>query len=113
MATMLGLNKILAIYVGPAGYAAIGNFQNAIQMITTFGSGAINTGVVKYTAEYHDNEEKQRQVWRTAGTISVLGSVITGIGVAIFSKQIAHWFLQDESYSSVFVWFSVTLIFYY
>ncbi|HZK24233.1 MAG TPA: O-antigen flippase, partial [Oscillospiraceae bacterium] len=82
MLTMLGLNKILAIYVGPAGYAAIGNFQNAAQMITTFASGAINTGVVKYTAEYHDDEEKQRQVWRTAGTIAVLGSVFTGIGVA-------------------------------
>ncbi|AKX50704.1 O-antigen translocase [Thiopseudomonas alkaliphila] len=112
MATMLGLNKILAIYVGPAGYAAIGNFQNAVQMITTFGSGAINTGVVKYTAEYYDDEKKQRQVWRTAGTIAVLGSVITGIGVAVFSKQIAHWFLQDESYHTVFIWFSVTLIFF-
>lgn len=112
MVTMLGLNKILAIYVGPAGYAAIGNFQNAVQMISTFASGAINTGVVKYTAEYHDDEEKQRQVWRTAGTIAVLGSVITGIGVAIFSKQIAQWFLQDESYNTVFIWFSVTLVFY-
>ncbi|MEG1345923.1 MAG: hypothetical protein RSC78_04255 [Acidaminococcaceae bacterium] len=71
MLTMLGLNKILAIYVGPAGYAAIGNFQNAVQMISTFANGAINTGVVKYTAEYHDAEEKQRQVWRTAGTIAV------------------------------------------
>lgn len=112
MLTMLGLNKILAIYVGPAGYAAIGNFQNAAQMITTFASGAINTGVVKYTAEYHDDEEKQRQVWRTAGTIAVLGSVITGIGVAVFSKQIAQWFLQDESYTTVFIWFSVTLVFF-
>lgn len=112
MLTMLGLNKILAIYVGPAGYAAIGNFQNAVQMISTFASGAINTGVVKYTAEYHDDEEKQRQVWRTAGTIAVLGSVITGIGVAVFSKQIAQWFLQDESYNTVFIWFSVTLIFF-
>ena len=112
MLTMLGLNKILAIYVGPAGYAAIGNFQNAAQMITTFASGAINTGVVKYTAEYYDDEEKQRQVWRTAGTIAVLGSVITGIGVAVFSKQIAQWFLQDESYNTVFVWFSVTLVFF-
>lgn len=112
MLTMLGLNKILAIYVGPAGYAAIGNFQNAAQMITTFASGAINTGVVKYTAEYHDDEEKQRQVWRTAGTIAVLGSVLTGVGVAVFSKQIAHWFLQDESYNTVFIWFSVTLIFF-
>lgn len=112
MLTMLGLNKILAIYVGPVGYAAIGNFQNAAQMITTFASGAINTGVVKYTAEYHDDEEKQRQVWRTAGTIAVLGSVITGIGVAVFSKQIAQWFLQDESYNTVFIWFSVTLVFF-
>lgn len=112
MATMLGLNKILAIYVGPAGYAAIGNFQNAVQMITTFASGAINTGVVKYTAEYYDEEEKQRQVWRTAGTIAVLGSICTGIIVSVFSKQIALWFLDDESYSIVFIWFSVSLVFF-
>lgn len=112
MLTMLGLNKILAIYVGPAGYAAIGNFQNAVQMITTLASGAINTGVVKYTAEYFDDEEKQRQVWRTAGTIAIFGSIITGIAVSVFSKNIAHFFLNDESYYTVFIWFSITLIFF-
>lgn len=112
MLTMLGLNKILAIYVGPVGYVAIGNFQNAVQMMSTFASGAINTGVVKYTAEYHDAEKKQRQVWRTAGTIAVLGSVVAGMGVSLFSKQMALWFLQDENYSTVFVWFSITLVFY-
>lgn len=112
MLTMLGLNKILAIYVGPTGYAAIGNFQNAAQMITTFASGALNTGVVKYTAEYYQNEEKQRQVWRTAGTVAVLGSVITGIAVSTYSKPLAEWFLKDKSYNTVFIWFSVTLIFF-
>lgn len=110
MLTMLGLNKILAVYVGPAGYAAIGNFQNAVQMITTFASGAIRTGVIKYTAEYYDEEEKQRQVWRTAGTISVLGSIVTGITLTVFSEQVAEFFLNDKKYSSVFVWFSVTLV---
>ncbi|MGE4416327.1 MAG: O-antigen translocase, partial [Marinobacterium sp.] len=64
MLTLLGLNKILAIYVGPAGYAALGQFQNAVQMITTLASGAINTGVTKYTAEYHEDEAKQHAVWR-------------------------------------------------
>ncbi|WP_445427654.1 O-antigen translocase [Alishewanella sp. HL-SH05] len=112
MLTLLGINKVLAIYVGPAGYAAIGQFQNAVQMITTFASGAINTGVVKYTAEFHDNEEKQHTVWRTAGTIAVTGAVFTGIIVAIFSKSLAALFLKDESYSGVFVWFAVTLIFF-
>lgn len=112
MLTMLGLNKILAIYVGPAGYAAIGNFQSAVQMITTYGSGAINTGVVKFTAEYGGDEEAQRQVWRTAGSVAIIGSIVTGVLVSIFSKPIAHLFLQDEAYSPVFIWFSVTLLFF-
>ncbi len=41
-ATMFLLNKMLAVYVGPAGYAAIGQFQNFIQMITTFAGSAVN-----------------------------------------------------------------------
>lgn len=112
MITMLGLNKVLAVYVGPSGYAAIGNFQNAAQMITTLASGAINTGVVKYTAEYHADEEKQRQLWRTAGTLALTGSLAMGVLVAVFSKKIAVLFLHDESYSMVFIWFSVTLVFF-
>lgn len=112
MLTLLGINKILAIYVGPAGYAALGQFQNAVQMITTFASGAINTGVTKYTAEYYEDEAKQRQVWRTAGSIASMGSVVTGLLVIIFSKTLAGWFLKDESYSGVFVWFAVTLVFF-
>jgi PST family polysaccharide transporter len=79
MLTLLSINKVLAVYVGPAGYAAIGQFQNAVQMITTFASGAINTGVTKYTAEYHESGEKQRAVWRTAGSIALGGSLLTGI----------------------------------
>ena len=68
-ATMFILNKILAIYVGPSGYAAIGQFQNFIQIVTTFAGGAINTAVVKYTAEYYESEQRQRVVWQTAGSI--------------------------------------------
>jgi PST family polysaccharide transporter len=110
MLTLLGINKILAIYVGPAGYAALGQFQNAVQMITTFASGAINTGVTRYTAEYYEDEEKQRAVWRTAGTIAFTGSLVSGFLVILFSKPLAGWFLKDESYSGVFVWFAATLV---
>lgn len=112
MLTLLGINKVLALYVGPAGYAALGQFQNAIQMITTLASGAVNTGVTKYTAEYHEDEKKQRSFWRTAGTISIVGSVLVGLLVVTYRKPLAGWFLKDESYSGVFVWFSVTLVFF-
>lgn len=109
MLTLLGINKILAIYVGPAGYAALGQFQNAVQMITTFASGAINNGVTKYTAEYYEDEQQQQTVWRSAGTIALLGSVLTGMLVVLFREPLAKWFLHDISLSGVFVWFGVTL----
>lgn len=112
MLTLLGINKILAIYVGPAGYAALGQFQNAVQMITTFASGAINTGVVKYTAEYHDDVERQHKVWRTAGSVAFIGSVLTAILIALLNQTMAKWFLKDELYGGVFLWFSATLIFF-
>lgn len=108
--TLLGINKILAIYVGPAGYAALGQFQNAVQMITTFASGAISTGVTKYTAEYYEDEQKQRMVWRTAGTIAFTGSMIASLLVIFFSKSLARLFLNDESYSGIFIWFGITLV---
>lgn len=110
MLTLLGLNKILAIYVGPSGYAALGQFQNAVQMITTFASGAINTGVTKYTAEYHQDEAKQHAVWRTAGTIALVGSLITAVLVIGFNRTLADWFLKDQAMGGVFIWFAATLV---
>ena len=110
MLTLLGLNKILAIYVGPSGYAALGQFQNAVQMITTFASGALNTGVTKYTAEYYEDETRQHSVWRTAGTIALIGSLTTAVLVIIFNQPLAGWFLKDESLGSVFIWFAATLV---
>jgi len=79
-------------------------------MITTFASGAINTGVTKYTAEYYQDEAKQHAVWRTAGTIALIGSVVTALLVIGFNRTLAGWFLKDESLGSVFIWFAATLV---
>lgn len=110
MLTLLGINKILAIYVGPAGYAALGQFQNAVQMISALASGAINTGVVKYTAEYQDDDTQQRKVWQTAGTIALTGSILLSMLVFIFRERLALVFLGDARLSTVFVWFAATLV---
>lgn len=110
--TMFVLNKILAVYLGPTGYAAIGQFQNFIQMVTTFASSAINTAVVKYTAEYHEDETKQRAVWKTAGSIVFLFSFVFAILILIFQKQLALYIFQSLKYQTIFIWFAVFLIFF-
>lgn len=111
-ATMFILNKILAVYVGPAGYAAIGQFQNFIQMITTFAGSAINTAVIKYTAEYHEEEDKQREIWKTAGSIILFFSLIFSLLVLIFQKQLSIYIFHTDLYQSVFVWFAAFLTFF-
>lgn len=111
-ATMFLLNKILAVYVGPAGYAAIGQFQNFIQMITTFAGSAINTAVIKYTAEYHEDETKQRAVWKTASSIVSIFSFIFTLLVLIFHQQLSLWIFKSTEFGSVFIWFAVFLIFF-
>lgn len=110
--TMFVLNKILAVYLGPTGYAAIGQFQNFIQMVTTFAGSAINTAVVKYTAEYHEDETKQRAVWKTAGSIVFLFSFIFAVLILIFQKQLALYIFQSLKYQTIFIWFAVFLIFF-
>ncbi|MEN5201193.1 O-antigen translocase [Pseudomonas wadenswilerensis] len=112
MLTLLGINKVLAIYVGPAGYAAIGQFQNAVQMITTFASGAINTGVTKYTAEYQEQPQEQYKVWRTAFAVSLLGALLAAVLIVVFNQYLAVWILKDEALGDVFIWFAATLVFF-
>ena len=111
-ATMFLLNKILALYVGPSGYAAIGQFQNFIQMVTSFAGGSINTAVVKYTAEYGDNPNEQRKIWQNAGTIILALSVIFSLLIIIFQKPLSLYIFHSTEYRSVFIWFGIFLIFF-
>jgi len=106
MLTLLGINKILAVYVGPSGYATLGQFQNSVQMISTIASGAVHTGVTKYTAEYYEEEEKQRRVWQTAGTIALIGSIVLSLLVFVFKADLARLFLSDVNLGLVFGWFA-------
>ncbi|MCT9980721.1 O-antigen translocase [Acinetobacter sp. I-MWF] len=111
-ATMFILNKILAVYVGPTGYAAIGQFQNFIQMITTFAGSAINTAVIKYTAEYNDDKSKQEKIWKTAGSIVLFFSLISSLFILIFQKKLSIYIFHTDTYQLVFVWFAIFLLFF-
>ena len=112
MLSLFGINKVLAVTVGPSGYAIVGQFQNLVQMLTTFSSGAVTTGVTKYTAEKKDDLDFVLGLWKTAGTISVVGSFITGVLLVVFSRSLSLYFLKDESYQNVFYWLAGSLIFF-
>lgn len=109
---MLVLNKILAIYVGPAGYAMVGQLQNIIASITAIASAGVSTGVTKYTAEYQGNLEKQASVWQSAFTLALFFSTALSIICLLMQDRLSFFVFSDYRYSYIFAIVSVGLFFY-
>ena len=104
--------KAIAVLTGPAGVALIGAFSNFITIALTFANGAINSGVVKYTAEYNDNPELLKKLFSTALKISFFcalffGSILFGMA-PFFSK----WVFSTEIYATLIRVLGVAIIFY-
>ncbi len=108
--TALVLNKVLAIYVGPTGYGLIGQFQNLISMVTSLASGAIGTGVTKYTAEYADAAVPRRLMWQTAFRMGIVGALVMGVVLVMARGPLAQWLLHDAEQASVFIWLAFSLV---
>jgi len=104
------INKAVAVYIGPAGLALVGQFQNFSQLVMTAAQGAINTGVTKYTAEYGKDCERIPILFSTASKISLVSSVIVGAGIVLFSSYASQYFLKSEDYNYVFVIFGFTIV---
>ena len=107
--TAIGLNKILAIHIGPSGFALLGQLQNFIAMVTNISGSAMNRGVIKYTAEYNNDHEKQTNIWKTAGTIGAIASIGFGIIIVFARDSLSILILKDNEYSSIFIWFGAAL----
>lgn len=109
VAVALVLNKVLAVYVGPAGYALIGQFQSALAMAVNLAGGIVATGVTKMTAEHFDDQARQQAVWKTALRFSLITSLLVSMGLYFLSDQVGVWLFRGESLGGVFVLLAATL----
>ncbi|MDB5022136.1 MAG: Polysaccharide biosynthesis protein [Pedobacter sp.] len=105
-------NKVVAIYTGPAGVALVGAFTNFILIVFTFANGAINTGVVKYTAEYKSDEGRLKRLFSTAFKISVYCSAVVGIILIAFGSYLSRWVFTSEIFITPVRVLGLTIILY-
>lgn len=104
--------KAIAIFTGPVGVALIGAFTNFIAIILTFANGAINTGIVKYTAEYNDNEDKLKSLFSTALKISVYCSAFTGLLLLVFGSYFSKWVFTSDIFANPVRILGLTIVLY-
>ena len=105
-------SKVVAIYTGPSGVALIGAFSNLISIVLTFANGAINTGVVKYTAEYENDEAKLKSLFSTSFKISLYCSGVVGLILLTLGASFSKWIFTSSLYVNPIRVLGVTIILY-
>lgn len=106
----LVINKAFSVFIGPAGLALIGQFQNFSQLAMTVAQAGIKNGVTKFIAEYGKEHHRIPILFSTAAKISLISSFATGLGIVIFSNYASLHILKSIEYSYIFVIFGFTII---
>lgn len=99
----LGVNKVLAVYLGPAGYTVVAQLGNLASLLSAVTGAVMSTGVTKYTAEYADSRERQIAVWRAASYYLAGATAAAWIVTVVLSETLATWLLAAPSYSPILV----------
>lgn len=95
--------KVTAVFLGPAGLALVGQLGNFLSLLQGSIGNAIQTGVVKMTAEANSDKDKLHALWGTSLRMAVGLGLAAALLVSLASLPLASWLLGDEKYWPVLV----------
>lgn len=104
------ISKILAVFVGPAGLAMLGQLTNLATIFQSLSTGGIQIGVTKYVSEYSDDKQAQAAFINNAFKITFFCSLISSAVVIIFYKMIGNFFFGTNDYNGIILLLGATLI---
>jgi PST family polysaccharide transporter len=104
------LVKVIAVKIGPAGIAQLGQYQNTTSLLTMAGTFSIGIGVVKYLAEFKDDRFKKQQIISTAVMTVIMSSLIIGLLTGLLSRQLSIQAFSDVRFWKVYLLFGCFLL---
>lgn len=88
------IQRLLAVTVGEAGIASIGQVRNLLAMLTSTATLGTFNGIVKYVAEFKDNTPELSKLFSTVSVFLGLGilasSAVLFFGASFFSDYLFH-----------------------
>lgn len=111
MIATLAISKILSVFVGPSGIAILGQLWNSVTLFTTLASGGLNTGIIKYTAQYPENHFFRKKILDTAFSLTIVFSVLTSLFLFFCSSYLSKKLFNTNRYNSIFLVLGLTIIF--
>ena len=96
------IQRMLAIMVGEAGYASIGQVRNVIAMLTSTSTLGTFNGVVKYVAEFKDDQPELSKLFSTVTIFAIIGSVSSGVVLFFGASFLSDYLFQSYNYVYIF-----------
>lgn len=93
----LVISKVLAIYVGPAGMALVGNLRNFQTSLESFATLGFQNGIIKYTAQLKEDNKQFKKLISTVSITIALFILLFGIGLFIFREPISFYLFSSEN----------------
>lgn len=104
--------KVMAVLVGPAGVAYVGQFQSFLNIVSNLSNVGIGNGVIKYLAQFRENREEYARVLSTSFLMVFSSSVLLSVTTLLFARPLSEYLFQTPDYSFVLVVFALTLVLY-
>jgi len=95
------IQRELADIVGKAGYAKVGSLRNLLQILTSVTSVGIFNGVVKYVAEFKNEEQQLQKLFSTTLFFTLFGALFSGVVLFVFSEEISLYFFYTLQYQYI------------
>lgn len=103
------VSKVSAIYLGPSGYAIVGNFKNVLQGVFGITSTGFESGIIRYTAENKNDNKQFSIITSSALSLSIIISLFLGIFLVLFANKLSLYVLKDASLAFVFKYLALIL----
>ena len=90
--------KVVAVIIGPAGIALLGQLNNFSTILLGMANGGINSGITKYVSEYKEDENKVKNYISNALRITLICSLFVSLILILFCQQLSQLILLSDDY---------------
>ena len=104
--------KVIAVIIGPAGVALLGQLNNFNTLLLGMANGGINNGITKYVSEYKENDSEIKRFLTNSLRITLTCSIAVGIFLIAGCIPLSKLIFLNEDYYYVFIVFGFTIILY-
>ncbi|MCK8480126.1 O-antigen translocase [Psychroserpens algicola] len=92
------VQRLLAVTLGEAGIAKIGQLRNLVQMLTSTSSLGIFNGIVKYVSENENDTKQLSKLFSSAFLFGAVGSIISGVVLFFNADYISVRLFGDAAF---------------